>query len=72
MNYQGYELFNDVEDAELRANNRAACLRNIFQAKGKAGKVGTAGLATMLGYLKLVPEQERGAVIALMGEKLCA
>lgn len=64
MEYNGYDLFMDVEDAELQARNRAMVLWNMFEENSKNGRANARGLTSMLGYIKNVPEDERAAAIS--------
>lgn len=61
-NYHGFNLFNDIEDEELRTRNRAVVLANIYQDNSKDGKTTPKGATTILGYFASIPEGERGAV----------
>ena len=66
--YEGYDLFNDVEDIQLKTRNRAICMWNIFQSGSKGGKVHKGTTATMFGYFTSIPSDERADVLSLLGE----
>lgn len=57
--FQGFDLFNDIEDKVLRIRNRAVVLANAFQDNCKDGKVTPRGAAIILSYFKNIPEGER-------------
>ena len=61
--YFGYSLFNDIEDVDLQARNRAASLKNIMEDHiGEDGKpTPKAGMLTF-GYFNLVPASQRKTV----------
>lgn len=59
---QGFELFDDIEDTELRTRNQAVVLANMYQDGCRDGKV-TAPLASrILKYFGALPEASRGLV----------
>lgn len=60
--YQGFNLFNDIEDFDLRTRNRAVVLANIYEDNCKDGKVSGKGAVTIMNYFQKIPEGERGAV----------
>jgi hypothetical protein len=60
--YQGYGLFNDIEDAKLRTRNRAVILANITENNIKNGRVNDRGRDLLSGYFGLVPSEERADV----------
>lgn len=60
---QGYSLFNDVEDAEIRIFNRARSMKNIILDNAdKHRNVTLKGVALVATYQKAIPEEERSAV----------
>lgn len=63
MDYKGYELFNDVEDIDLRTRNRAAVLWNIYESNTKQGRTTPNGVADMIGYMKELPQEDQQTVI---------
>lgn len=74
MEYNGYDLFVDVEDVELQARNRAVVLWNIFESYCNGGKTAPPqAMVEMLGYLKQIPEDERRNVVtkfrSIQGQK---
>lgn len=60
--YQGFNLFNDIEDFDLRTRNRAVVLANIYEDNCENGKVSGKGALTILNYFQKIPEGERMAV----------
>jgi hypothetical protein len=63
-----YDLFNDVEDSELRAHNRAAVMGNILDDGGMTMEaVGNA-----MKYLRAIPQPERMVVVERIAERLGA
>ena len=62
--YNGYDLFNGIQDPELQARNRAVVLWNMFEQNSQKGKVTSRGFAEMLGYIKHVPPVERAPVLS--------
>lgn len=70
MDYKGYELFTDVEDADLQARNRAVVLWNIFETNAKNGKASPKGVVDMIGYTKNVPGDQRKAMLHKFSEIL--
>ena len=60
-NENGFELFNDIEDAALRTRNRAVVLTNLYDDHQKNGKLSPPAAARILKYFSLVPEGEREA-----------
>lgn len=70
--FQGFELFNDIEDAALRTRNRAVVLANMYEDGQKEGKVSPALASRILKYFNLVPEGERAAVQAKFVEQMQA
>ena len=67
-----YPLFQEVEDAELRANNRGAMLANIFEDFGNGkGATTRVGLAAAMTYLSTVQDKgERVKAIEFMNAHL--
>jgi hypothetical protein len=63
-NFKGFSLFNDIEDYVLRVRNRAVILTNIAEDNSEKGLINVKGVATILGYFKMVPEDEREDVQA--------
>ena len=61
--FKGFGLFNDVEDAQLQAQNRARMLINIFLDHSKNGRVNIKGAALSTGYMNAVPQGQRRLVI---------
>jgi hypothetical protein len=62
--YMGYELFNDVEDAETRDRNRGQVMLNIYQDHCNSKVLDAAGVAALLGYFKEVPADEKANALA--------
>lgn len=61
--FKGFGLFNDVEDASLKAFNRARMLVNIAIDHSKNGKFNAKAVSLTSGYMKLIPKGERKAVV---------
>lgn len=54
------EMFNDIEDVELRARNRAIIMANIYEDNlTKGNKINALGAKLLLTYFSKIPEQER-------------
>ena len=61
--FRGFSLFSDIEDAELRARNRAVVLTNIAEDnKTKDKKISSKGAMLILGYFSNIPQEERKEV----------
>jgi len=61
--YEGYSLFKDIEDEQLKARNRAMILWNIFERHSENGKATVKGMAKLVGYTNRVPSGERMAML---------
>jgi hypothetical protein len=61
-NFKGFNLFNDIEDEQLRIRNRAVVLANIAEDNTKKALLSPKGAALVLGYFNCIPQEERGAV----------
>lgn len=58
--FKGFSLFNDVEDADLRSNNRARVLANMAEDHtNKEKRISPKGAALILGYFNLIPKEDR-------------
>jgi hypothetical protein len=55
----GYSLFNDIEDKELRTRNRAVVLANMAEANTKGNKISNKGAFLVLSYFDKVPKEEQ-------------
>ena len=57
-------MFNEVADAEIRANNRAAMMANLYEAFGD-GKQNTSqtGLLRIMEYFQEIPKEERALAL---------
>lgn len=65
--FKGYSLFNDVEDKELQAFNRARVMANIMEDHSVERNVNGTGLMLLMGYFQSLPEgQEREDVHAAL------
>lgn len=58
------ELFNDVEDHDVRARNRAIAMYNLANEHTQRGLITQTGMVAMLTYLDAVPPKERADVVA--------
>ena len=56
-------LFNDVEDKELRNYNRGTTLVNLYEQHAGESRVNARGVAAILAYFKEVPAEDRAAVL---------
>jgi DNA-binding ferritin-like protein len=70
--YNGYELFEDVEDQDLRAHNRAACLFNMFHDVAEKGLAKGKNAIGLMQYMALVPEAERKPVVDKLTQMVAA
>lgn len=69
--FKGFSLFNDIEDEELQARNRAVVLSNIAEDyTNKERKINAKGAALILGYFSLIPSSERLTVKERFTENL--
>jgi len=57
--FQGYSLFSDIEDKQLRNHNRGAVMSNIAEFYMKNKKISPKGANLIIGYMKHVPETDR-------------
>lgn len=57
--YNGYSLFNDVEDQALKQRNRAVVMANIAEQYTKAKKITLKGSSLIIGYFSCIPQEER-------------
>ncbi len=57
--YRGFDLFSDLEDASLKAHNRAAIMSNICESHTKRGKITPGGAGLVMGYFNCIPVEER-------------
>lgn len=61
--YKGFCLFNDIENSELRARNRAVVLSNMAEDyTNKEKKINAKGASLILGYFMQIPLEERNIV----------
>lgn len=57
---QQSNMFNDVADEAIRANNRAASMANLYEEFGNGGKNTTPlGLAKVMRYFEGVPSEDK-------------
>lgn len=67
-NYKGLQLFNDIEDFDLRTHNRAIVLANLFEEAPVSStgveteKVSERSALLAVGYFGQIPNLERKAV----------
>lgn len=57
--YKGYALFNDVQDEELRAHNRAVVMLNLLQDHSRDKKISEQGLSLLREYFDNIPQVDR-------------
>lgn len=69
--YKGYSLFSDINDAVLKARNRATILANIAEDNmDKEKRISGKGAVLMLGYMSAIPLDERKEVAAKFAENM--
>ncbi len=61
-NFKGFDLFDDIEDVELRTRNQAIVLANIAEDHTKNQRINIKGASLVLGYFNAIPEGERNMV----------
>ena len=66
----GYSLFNEVEDKELQARNRANTMANIALDGRKGNDVTPSAFKHLIIYYQKIPFAERGKVFALFQKVL--
>mgnify|MGYP000881362307 FL=1 len=65
--YFGYGLFNDVEDMNVRAHNRARILQNIMEDHlNPQGQPNAKAVMLTAGYFNQIPKEERKDVFDLL------
>ena len=69
-NCQGYSLFNDVKDIELRNKNRGGVMANIFEDYGKGGSMSAQGSHTMMQYFTDIPPLDRSRACSSFTDEL--
>lgn len=57
--FNGFSLFNDIEDDQLRTRNRAVILTNIMEDGCLKGKVKAKAALLIMGYFNCIPDEER-------------
>ena len=69
---QGYSMFDDIEDRNLRMRNQGAILRNIaVSSRSRCGKkLKPAGMAMLMSYFSNIKEADKGTVMTQF-EKHC-
>jgi 2,4-dienoyl-CoA reductase-like NADH-dependent reductase (Old Yellow Enzyme family) len=61
----GYSLFNDIDDENLRIRNRAVVMANMCQNNMKKDKISPKGMALVVGYFNAIKDAvERSKTIA--------
>lgn len=60
--FKGYELFNDIEDKNLRNRNRAVVLTNIAEDRTRNRLISANGAGLILGYFKEIPDEDKNDV----------
>jgi len=69
--YKGYNLFQDVEDIELRSRNQAVVMSNIALDHRTAERtISAMGAALILGYFNSIPANERKNVFQKFNHRL--
>lgn len=59
---QGYSLFRDIEDSQLRNRNRYVVLSNMAEAHTKHKKITEKGTFLILSYYNEIPAEDRKEV----------
>lgn len=62
-NVDGYSLYNDIENLQLRCNNQGVALANILEDNMRNNKVSYEGVEFAKMYVDSVPEEHRMYVI---------
>ena len=65
--FLNYSLFLDVDEPGIRDRNRGVVMLNIYEDHCRNGTFSAAGVASMLGYFKEIPEEERQAALDIFG-----
>ena len=58
-NYKNYDLFNDIQDVELRNRNRAVVLANIAEDHTRSGFMSPRGATLVIGYFNEIPDADK-------------
>lgn len=61
--FNGFPLFFEVEDVELRRRNQAVILTNILQDHFKNGKISKKGAYLHIGYFNEIPKEDRSELL---------
>lgn len=70
-NFKAYPLFNEVEDKELQARNRAIILANISEDhKTPEKKISVKGAALIMGYFQKIPQEDRKEIASLYAKEM--
>lgn len=69
--FKGFSLFSDIEDVNLRTRNRAVVLANMAEDNKTPDKrITPKGVALMLGYFSLIPNEERNDCNAKFAQEM--
>ena len=68
--FDGMDLFDNIQDAGLRNENRAKVMANVTELSSTSGGITDKGLAFLTGYYGLIPEDERAAVFTMYLDNL--
>jgi len=68
--YEGYPLFKDVEDRELRVRNMATTMANIYEDSAVKGRINAKAMSLLAGYLKNVSKEDRRETYSLFSQLL--
>lgn len=66
MDHNGYDLFMEVEDTDLRTRNRAVVLFNIYEDHTRNGMTNPEGLVQMMQYIQKLPEEDQPTVVSTL------
>jgi hypothetical protein len=63
-------LFTDIEDEKIRNRNRGVVMLNIYEDHCKGSIVPAAGISSIIGYFKQIPDEERQDALSVFTQ-LC-
>lgn len=62
VEYKGFSLFFDIEDATLRSRNQSVVLANMAESNSKNRRITPNGAGLIIGYFDKIPKEERKTV----------
>lgn len=69
-NFKGYSLFKDVECEKLKHRNRGVVMANIIEDNLKGDIISNIGTASLIGYFRHIPAEERNLAYKVCSEEL--